>query len=48
VQPQERKGFGHFLLESMAARSVNGEVLTEFGATGLSWTLSMPVNNLVA
>jgi PAS domain S-box-containing protein len=48
VQPPERKGFGHFLLESMAARSVNGEVLTEFGATGLSWTLSMPVNNLVA
>jgi two-component sensor histidine kinase/PAS domain-containing protein len=47
VQPPERKGFGHLLLDSMAARSVNGEVFTDFDATGLSWTLSMPMNNLV-
>jgi len=31
----------------MAARSVNGEVSTDFDATGLSWTLSLPMNNLV-
>ena len=47
VQAPERKGFGHHLIESMAARSVNGEVSTDFDATGLSWTLSLPMNNLV-
>jgi two-component sensor histidine kinase len=46
VEP-DKKGFGHTVIESMAAQSIDGEVTLDFRPTGLSWTLSIPANNVV-
>jgi two-component sensor histidine kinase/PAS domain-containing protein len=48
VAPPFRKGFGHVVIESLVAQSVNGEVAMKFEPQGLSWSLSMPETNLVS
>lgn len=48
VDPPTEKGFGHVVIESVVAQSVNGEVSLEFASEGLTWTLSMPTTNLVS
>jgi PAS domain S-box-containing protein len=47
VVPPARKGFGHMVIESMVARSLNGKVALEFAPRGLSWTVTIPASNLV-
>jgi PAS domain S-box-containing protein len=46
--PPTQSGFGTIVIEQIVANSVNGEVLLEFDPRGLRWTLSMPLDNLVA
>jgi hypothetical protein len=41
-------GFGHVVIESVVAQSVNGEVSLEFASEGLTWVLAMPTTNLVS
>jgi two-component sensor histidine kinase len=48
VMPPAGKGFGHVVIESLVAQSVNGKVAMTFDPQGLSWTLSMPETNLVS
>ena len=48
VTVPSRKGFGHIVIESLVAQSVNGEVAMKFEPQGLSWVLSMPDTNLVS
>lgn len=47
VKPPERKGFGHFVMERMAAQSLDGEVNIQFLPGGLVWKISMPASNIV-
>ena len=46
VLPPARKGFGHFVIDRMAAQSLNGEVKIEFRPEGLIWVLIVPVGVL--
>lgn len=48
VEPPEHKGFGHFVIERMAAQSLNGEVNIQFLPGGLVWKISMPASNIVS
>jgi two-component sensor histidine kinase len=41
-------GFGHIVFEKIVARSLNGNVKTDFAPNGLIWELSVPAANLVA
>ena len=47
VERPTRKGFGHVVIENMVAQSVDGEVHADYDPTGMRWTLSIPVGNLV-
>ena len=42
-----RTGFGHKVVERLAARALEGEVNLSFAATGLHWSLSIPISYLV-
>jgi PAS domain S-box-containing protein len=42
-----RRGFGHVVVEGIVAQAVGGEVNLEFRPAGLSWSLSIPDQNLV-
>lgn len=48
VTPPTRKGFGHVVIESMAAQSTGGEVTIDFDPKGMRWSLEMPATNIVA
>jgi PAS domain S-box-containing protein len=48
VKRPSRKGFGYYLIENLVARSVNGEVATDFDVSGLRWKLSIPSSNLIS
>jgi two-component sensor histidine kinase len=41
------KGFGHMVIDSMLARSLNGEVKLDFAPAGLDWSVLIPSSNLV-
>ena len=47
VASPTRKGFGHVVLESIAAQRVGGEAQLEFAPEGLRWTLTMPHVHIV-
>jgi PAS domain S-box-containing protein len=47
VAVPDKKGFGHVVIESTVAQSVGGDVTLDFSPSGLSWTLSIPAQNLV-
>jgi PAS domain S-box-containing protein len=47
VERPTRKGFGHVVIENMVAQSVDGEVDADYNPTGMRWTLSIPIGNLV-
>ena len=42
-----RKGFGHVVIQSMAAQRVDGTSALVFAPEGLSWTLTMPPAHIV-
>lgn len=42
VTPPARKGFGHVVLETIAARSVGGEATLAFAPGGIQWRLTLP------
>ena len=46
VSPPTHKGFGHAVIESMVAHSLNGDVILDFAPDGLNWSLSMPTTHL--
>ena len=48
VVPPTSKGFGHVVIESMAAQSTDGEVTIDFDPAGMRWALSMPAAKVVA
>ena len=47
VAAPRRIGFGHKVVERLAARALEGDVKLTFAATGLNWSLSIPVRFLV-
>ena len=47
VTVPDKKGFGHVVIESMITQSVGGEVTLDYRQAGLSWTLTIPAQNLV-
>jgi PAS domain S-box-containing protein len=42
VSAPERRGFGTIVMETMAARSVNGKVQLDYARSGLIWRLTCP------
>jgi PAS domain S-box-containing protein len=47
VLPPTRKGFGHVVIEKVAAQRVGGEASLVFAPEGLIWTLTMPNRHIV-
>jgi PAS domain S-box-containing protein len=47
VVPPNRKGFGHMVIERMAADSVDGKVEIEYRESGVHWKLSAPLSKLI-
>jgi PAS domain S-box-containing protein len=45
VSRPERRGFGTTVVESMAKRTVDGEVQLDFAPSGVIWRLSCPASN---
>jgi PAS domain S-box-containing protein len=45
VQPPERRGFGSTVIDSMAKRTVSGEVELDYAPSGLEWRLTCPAAN---
>jgi PAS domain S-box-containing protein len=45
VRPPERKGFGSTVIDSMAGRTLGGEVQLDYPASGLEWRLACPAAN---
>jgi PAS domain S-box-containing protein len=43
VAPPQRQGFGHKVVERVAARALDGSVSLTFAPTGLQWSLHIPV-----
>ncbi len=48
VRPPERKGFGSTVIESMAKRTVGGEVQLDYAPSGLEWRLICPAANALS
>lgn len=44
VAPPRRQGFGHRVVERVAARALDGIVSLTFAPSGLQWTLNIPVS----
>ena len=42
VAPPRRQGFGHRVVERVAARALDGSVTLTFAPTGLEWSLNIP------
>jgi two-component sensor histidine kinase len=45
VSAPQQRGFGSTVMETMAERSVGGEVLLDYAASGLTWRLICPAGN---
>jgi two-component sensor histidine kinase len=45
VRPPERKGFGNMVIDSMAGRTLGGEVHLDYPPSGLEWRLTCPAAN---
>ena len=44
VAPPQRQGFGHKVVERVAARALDGSVSLTFAPTGLQWSLHIPIS----
>jgi two-component sensor histidine kinase len=44
VAPPQRQGFGHKVVERVAARALDGSVSLTFAPTGLQWSLHIPAS----
>jgi PAS domain S-box-containing protein len=44
VQRPARRGFGRVVIERTVARAVRGEVIVDYAASGLRWTLEFPTS----
>src|SRR5262249_39880907 len=47
VSPPEQHGFGSTVIDSMAKRTLDGEVQLDFAPSGLVWRLACPAANLL-
>jgi PAS domain S-box-containing protein len=47
VSPPRRRGFGHTVVERMAARAVDGSVSLRFDPEGVRWQLEAPADRLL-
>ncbi len=47
VAPPQRYGFGHKVVERLAARALDGTVSLTFASTGLQWSLHIPASFVV-
>jgi PAS domain S-box-containing protein len=47
VNPPRRQGFGHTVIERMAAYSVGGNVDLDYHVDGLNWTLTAPADQVL-
>jgi two-component sensor histidine kinase len=47
VSPPKRRGFGSTVVDSMAKRTVGGEVQLDYAPRGLMWRLTCPAANAV-
>jgi two-component sensor histidine kinase len=47
VSPPERRGFGSTVVESMAERTVGGEVQLDYAPSGVIWRLTCPAGNVL-
>jgi PAS domain S-box-containing protein len=47
VSQPERRGFGSTVIESMAKRTVGGEVQLDYAPSGMTWRLTCPAANAV-
>jgi two-component sensor histidine kinase len=45
VRPPQRKGFGSTVIDSMAGRTLSGEVQLDYAPAGLEWRLTCPAAN---
>jgi PAS domain S-box-containing protein len=45
VRPPERRGFGSTVIDSMAKRTVSGDVALDYAPSGLEWRLTCPAAN---
>jgi PAS domain S-box-containing protein len=45
VSPPERRGFGSTVIDSMAKRTLGGEVELDYAPSGLAWRLTCPTAN---
>ncbi len=42
VKPPEVKGFGHVVIERVAAQALNATVVYEFPREGVRWSIALP------
>ena len=46
VNPPSQKGIGHFVTDSMIARSLNGYVTVDYMPHGLRWKIAFSASNI--
>lgn len=44
VRPSQRRGFGHTVIETMAAGAVKGKASLDYAETGVCWNLTAPLD----
>jgi two-component sensor histidine kinase len=47
VEPPEVEGFGHVVIERVAAQALNATVVYEFPREGVRWSISLPSDFVV-
>ncbi len=47
VRPPSHRGFGHKVMDRLAARALDGKVDLSFPASGLQWSLSIPASFVI-
>jgi PAS domain S-box-containing protein len=47
VAPPSHKGFGHVVMEQLAARALQGDATLEFKPEGVRWTLDIPASHIL-
>jgi len=47
VEPPTYKGFGHVVMEHVAARALNGKSDLDFSPEGVRWSLVVPANHII-
>jgi PAS domain S-box-containing protein len=47
VEPPTHKGFGHVVMEQLAARALHGDATLDFKPEGVRWTLDIPASHIL-